>query len=239
MLTAEIDTPALEISTAGVRARRPASPPTLLMLLLAADALFVILHVSQLLTPFVQDPRFSVELDRGFAETYQYVKEYWAALLLLLVGLRLRTPLYVGWALVFVYLLADDAFMLHERLGAALAPHLPLPAALPVGHQHVGEAVVLGAVGGLALALIAVLSVAADARARRASGRLLQLAALLAFFGVGVDLLHATVASGSWHAALGVVEDAGEMVVLSVQVSVVAALRDGAGDAARPDERAA
>ncbi len=239
MLTGETTHVGVEIpASAGAPPRASASPATLLILLLAADAGFVILPLSHLLTPFVQDPRFSVELDRGFGETYQYVKEYWAALLLLVVGLARRAPLFVAWAALFAYLLADDAFMLHERLGAALAPHLPLPPGFPLAAHHVGEAVVLGLASGLALALVVLTSLTSDAYARGASARLLQMTALLAFFGIGVDLLHAMVPPGPWHTALGVVEAAGEMVVLSVIVSLVARLREGAGHVGRPDRPA-
>jgi hypothetical protein len=178
-------------------------------------------------TPFLQDPRFSIEMDRGFAETYQYVKEYWAALLFLLVGLHRRQRVFGAWALVFAYLLIDDAFMLHERAGAVLGGHLPVPPDFPLQAEHAGEAAMLAALSALSLALLA-LTWPADAGARRACARLLRLVALLALFGVGADAVHAMASPGTWQqGALGVVEDGGEMVVLSAIVALAVRLRGG------------
>jgi hypothetical protein len=222
------------------RAVSPGSPPsapapaTLLLLLLAADALFVALHLAHVTTSVFQDPRFSLEVDRGFAEVYQYLKEYWIALLLILVARRRRAPVLLVWALLFGYLLWDDAFMIHERLGAALARELGLSGALSLGSQDVEEALVALAMGALALAALALTYVRSDGFSRRASRRLLRLLALLALFGVAVDVLHEMLTPGFWHAAAGTIEDGGELVVMSLIVSLVADLYGGPGAVVEP-----
>jgi hypothetical protein len=203
----------------------PASPGSLLGLLVAGDALFVALHVAHVTTPVLQDPRFSLDTDRGFAEVYQYLKEYWSALLLLRAGLALRAPVLVVWAVLFGYLMVDDAFMLHERAGEAIARRLPAAGALPLREQDVGEAVVAAAVGVLALAAVGLAHAWSAGPARAVSWRLLRLVGLLALFGVGVDLVHELLPPGSWHAAVTLVEDGGELVVMTAIVWFAARVR--------------
>jgi hypothetical protein len=219
-------TPAAPAPVHGERARsqKASATATLLLLLGAGDALFVLLHLAHVTTPVFQDPRFSLELERGFAEVYQYLKEYWAALLLLLIGVRRRTPVFVAWAVLFGYLLADDAFAVHERLGREIATGLALGDGWPVQGHDVGEVLVAGAVGALALAAIGLTHARSEPAARQASGRLLRWLALLAFFGVGVDALHQMFDPGVWHTVLGVVEDGGEMAVMTAIVWLAAGL---------------
>jgi hypothetical protein len=200
------------------------SPAPLLLLLGAGDALFILLHLAHITTPVFQDPRFSLELERGFGEVFQYLKEYWAALLLLLLAVRHRAPLFAVWSGMFGYLLADDMFALHERLGEALAPRLGLVDTVTLRGRDVGEVLVAAAVGGLVLVAVAVAYARSNPMARRASGRLLRLVVLLAVVGVGVDLLHQLVTPGFWSTVLAVVEDGGELLVMTAIVWFVANL---------------
>jgi uncharacterized protein with GYD domain len=45
--------------------------------------------------------------------------------------------------------------------------------------------------------------------------------AALAAFGVGVDLIHEMLPRGRWYDVVGIVEDGGEMVVMSFIVALV------------------
>jgi hypothetical protein len=47
--------------------------------------------------------------ERGYSEIFQYIKEYWIALLLGALAVRQRSVLYLGWSLLFFYLLLDDS----------------------------------------------------------------------------------------------------------------------------------
>lgn len=219
-------TPPVPLEAQGASAASPSPSATglLLLLLVAGDVLFVLLHVAHVTTPVFQDPRFSLEMERGFGEVYQYLKEYWIALLLLLIGVRRRIPVFVAWSALFGYLLADDSFELHERLGSALARGLALPEDWLIRGRDVGEVLVAGGMGVLALAVIGLTHVRSDARARWVSGRLLRRLALLVFFGVGVDAVHQMFAPGAVSTLLGTVEDGGEMAVMTAIVWLVAGL---------------
>jgi hypothetical protein len=130
----------------------------------------------------------------------------------------------VAWAALFGYLMVDDAFEIHERAGDAIARHLEASGAWGVVDQQVAEALTSAVMGGLALVVIGLLHARSDAPTRRASWRLLRLIALLAVLGVAVDVLHEQFEPGAWHTTLGVVEEGGEMAVMTAAVWLAASL---------------
>lgn len=120
----------------------------LLWLLLATDGLILVLHLLHQYSGYFTASFFSVEQERGLGETFQYLKEYWLAVLLAGLWLRTRRALYAGWALLFSVLLADDAFRLHEGLGTWLVVAADLQPAWGLRAQDWGE---LGSAGVYAL----------------------------------------------------------------------------------------
>ena len=93
----------------------------LLIVLLAADLAFIVLHVLHVYTGLLPSSLYSLSRDRGFAEFFQYTKEFWLALLLLLLAIKQRRGLYGVFSLIFVYFLVDDYGEIHERLGELLS----------------------------------------------------------------------------------------------------------------------
>jgi hypothetical protein len=194
-------------------------------LLLAGDLLFVLLHLLYLASPvlgYFGDSVFSLEKDRSFAEVFQYVKTYWLALLLVWLAWQRRHLGYAVWAGLFGFLLLDDAIMIHERVGEALGAQLALPGLGGVRGQDLGELIFLGAVAVFfALTLVPAL-VWGGTVFRRHSLLLAGIVVFLAAPGVGIDFLHMAVgretALGTF---LGMVEDGGEMVVMSVGLYLV------------------
>jgi hypothetical protein len=85
----------------------------LLYLFLATDFVLISLHILYLTTDILSNSYFSIEQDRGYGELFQYIKEYWIAILLSLLAWRNRSFLYLGWSLLFFYLLLDDAAFPH------------------------------------------------------------------------------------------------------------------------------
>jgi len=121
--------------------------------------------------------------------------------------------------LLFVYTLCDDAFQLHERRGVLVATRWHFTGALGLRARDFGELIVTGVVGAGLTALIFAVYLRSGRRARDDSRGLAILIAGLVFFGVVVDMLHVA-ADGSGRAvtggALGIVEDGGEMFVVSL-----------------------
>lgn len=188
----------------------------LVSLLLTVDAIFGVLHLIWCCTDVPLSQFFSVEKDRGFAEIYQYVKLFWASALLLAIFARVRAGIYFAWSAVMGYLLMDDALGLHELLGRMAVAHLNLQPAWALRAQDFGELLVVAVIGTVLMALLAWWHFRADASSRSDSWRLLQLLLLLAVFGVVFDLAHSMAGTGTPGALAALLEDGGEMVVVSL-----------------------
>ena len=191
----------------------------LLVALLLADAGFIQLHRLHL-----QDglgDRFSLEHERSYSEYFQHAKELMAAALAGVLFFRTGERLFAIWAGLFAYLFVDDAFEVHESAGQVLAGWWPGVSLFGLGIQHVGEILVSGAVGLVFLMGLAGAWRRSAPEARQFSLVLLALLAALAVFGVLIDTLHVAAAQAPWHYRLGIIEDGGEMVVLTMMLWVL------------------
>jgi hypothetical protein len=190
-----------------------------LVLLLTTDLLFILLHLLHVYSPYFKDLAFNLEVDRGFPEIYQYVKEFWVIVLCGWLALRVAKP-YVVWSLLFLWLLADDAFYLHERVGnyfTLFHGHLAIPA---LGPAATGELVWFGLMGAFFLPLIAAAYLWGDTAFREVTRNFVLLLLLVAAFGVVGDALtvlitRTTLPIGVMQLA-GMIEDAGELVAISL-----------------------
>lgn len=189
---------------------------TLLMLFVGTDIAFMALHLLHTYSGFFTDPQFSLTKERGFAETFQYLKEAWIATLLIRFTFRTPNLLYASWSLLFGYLLIDDLFEVHERLGARIAGHFGLPPMFALRPQDFGELAVTASAAVLFSVLIGVGHYRADPATRSFSRSLLGLLVLLVCFGVVVDMIHVMIAHPVWTLALDIVEEGGEMIVMTV-----------------------
>ncbi len=79
-----------------------------------------------------------------------------------------------------------------------------------------GELLVIAGVAGVLFLLVALAHRRADAPARADSRRLLLLLLLLGVFGVAFDLIHSMAGAGTPAALAALVEDGGEMVMMSL-----------------------
>ncbi len=187
-----------------------------LLLLISADAAFVLVHLIRDHPPFFSDSLFSLEQERGFAETFQYVKIYWIAIMLAVVWWRTREGVYFAWMTLFAYLLCDDSLQIHERGGHAIAQIWGIQDALGLKAQDLGELVVVGTIGLILLLFLVVMYRRSTLDAMRASRKLMFYLGVLVFFGVFIDTLHSLLRGSRGNAALGVVEDGGEMLSVSI-----------------------
>ncbi len=201
-----------------------------LTLLVCGDLAFVLLHLVNGSIPQLSNPLLSLEKDRGYSEVYQYLKFLWIIILLILVALRRASWGYVLWALVFAYLLADDALQVHERVGIAIAQDLGLTPALWLRPQDYGELAVSLAAGTLLFGPLAWAYGSGTTTFRQTSLDLALLIGLLIFFGVGVDMAHVAIGlGGPFDFAAGVIEEGGEMLAVSciAGYAFLTATRDG------------
>ena len=195
----------------------------LLLLLIAADLAFIFLHVIYVETSLLRGRPFSLEADNGLPEAYQYVKQFWLALSMAALFRRTRAIVYIGWMIVFAFLLLDDAFQFHEHFGQWLGARYSVPVAFGLRPDDIGELLFAGAIGGVTLLLIGFGYWRGDPQARIVSRDMAILVVLLAGLGVGVDVLHVITyfkAPLLGHLLL-IVEDGGEMLVVSIMAAYI------------------
>ncbi|MBW4541919.1 MAG: hypothetical protein KME43_22650 [Myxacorys chilensis ATA2-1-KO14] len=195
-------------------------------LLLVTDISFFILHFIDLHLGLGTQGRFSIETDRGYAEIFQYLKEYWSALLLGFIALRTRSYSYLSWCLLFFYLLLDDSASIHERGGALLAQRLEVPSILGIATSDFGEIAVSFSAALLILVSIAIAYRFGDRSFRKFSKNLTVMLFALAMFGVVIDLIHNSVPIPALNPVLGFLEDGGEMLVMSGMACSVLAMSE-------------
>ena len=194
---------------------------TLLLLLLAADLAFIFLHVLYVETTLLRGRPFSLEADNGLPEAFQYVKQFWVALCMALMFRRVREVVYIGWMLVFTFLLMDDAFQIHEHIGQWLGANYALPVVFGLRPDDIGELLFAAFIGSVTTVLIGFGYWRGDADARIVSRDMIIMVIVLAGLGVGVDILHVITYFKAPLLAqfLLILEDGGEMLVVSAMVA--------------------
>ena len=193
-----------------------------LLPLLGIDLALIAAHVATSAVP--GDP-WSVESDRGIAESFQYLKWMLLGLAFAAAAWNQRAVGYLAWSLLFACLLVDDRYQLHERAGGYFAARVELPWLRYLRPQDVGELLGTAAVATSLLVPIAAAWRWGNAALRRTTYDMLVLLALLAVFGVVIDALHSAVLHlPTLSALLGTLEDGGEMMVASLMVAYAVAL---------------
>jgi hypothetical protein len=198
-----------------------------LTLLLCADVAFLLLHV---VSRTVDSPNvlFSLATDAGYPELFQYIKEYWIAIALFSVCWRTREGIYGTWALLFTYLLCDDALQIHEKVGEAVARRWNYS---PGVGLTLGELSISVVVGSAFLVLITYFYLRCSHSARNVSKDLALLLGLLVFFGVFVDMVSIVIGDLRGLPVRGVItiEDGGEMITMSMIAGYVVRLLERRG----------
>lgn len=194
----------------------------LLYLLLATDLVFIFIHLLYSYGGFISNSAFSLAQERGYAEIFQYIKEYWIVLLLGVLAVKQRSVLYISWSLLFFYLLLDDSLSIHETLGEIASIRLGFQPMFNLQAKDFGEVLVSVCVGSFFLLVLAISYRFANRTPRETSRYLIIMLFFLAAFGIAVDVLHSMLRFSSLlEPLLAMLEDAGEMVVMSVIVWVV------------------
>lgn len=160
----------------------------------------------------------SIGKDQGIPEQYQYVKLFFCCYLIGAIAFRRRVIHYLSWMLLFLYLLADDGLQIHEKLGNYISRVLGFKSSFGLRSQDFGELVVITISGLLLLSLIWIAYNQGDRVFRQFSRHLLVGLMALGGCGVVLDMLHvvAPLQISNW---VGLLEDGGEMVVVSAIVS--------------------
>lgn len=185
-----------------------------LALMLVVDVALIQLH--RLSLQDVVGGRFSMEIERSVPEYYQHAKELFAAVLAGALFLSRGDRLHAWWAALFAYLFVDDAFEVHEGLGRRFTAGWDTSSILGVDPQPFAELMVSGAAGLIFLVALPSAWRRSGPAARQLGLQLIGALLLLVAFGVAIDALHAFVPRGPWSYRLGIIEDGGELVAMTL-----------------------
>jgi len=219
-----------------------------LIILLSADLMYILLHMTSKIAGFldmgatIQDEAFNIYTDLGIAESFQYAKEYWIFILLAWMIFKHKKYFFTGWAIMFIYLLFDDIFSIHERLSSFVLERFGVSSRqtlfAEVRYQDFGEIGISLFFGLLLLFPIAIAYIRGDSKVRTTFHYLIGCLLLLVFFGVITDFID-RLFSEETHKILKeigiLIEDGGEMIAMSIMCWYVYTLTEGANYAEVPD----
>lgn len=193
--------------------------------LLLLDLVIIWLHIRYGLAVFSgkQTPFLKISVDGSLGELFGYAKFLLAACLCLAVSRRPGNAIFLALGAVLLVMLLDDTLRLHERLGDALEHGLGLSAALGLRGQDFGE-LLYGFAVGVPTVVFTVMAWQRTKTAYRQDAAItIGLIGVFLFFAVVVDVVHSFVSSArpGWSAELGLIEDGGELLVLSLLVAFV------------------
>lgn len=165
---------------------------------------------------------FSITRDRGYAEVFQYIKEYWLIILFLFLAIEQNLKIYSGWVFLAIYLLLDDALEIHEKLGAIIAEQLNYIYLFNLRPQDYGELTIFAIVGVVFFLWISLSYRWANSRERKIFRHLIGILFGLAVFAIAIDTIHAFLDHYVfWNSTLAIIEDGGEHIVMSILVCYV------------------
>ncbi|RYH08148.1 hypothetical protein [Tropicimonas sp. IMCC6043] len=197
-----------------------------LFLLLAVDttviAIYLVLHAADQTGAITRVPDlFKINARGGLPSNLLFTKFFAMFAFLAWAGRRTGLGWVKGMALVFLLLFLDDRAELHEMFGDQMVGLFGLTGAWGIDADDIGEVLYLSLFGVICFGLLGRAYVAAPQPLRGDIVVLIGLVAVLAFFGVVVDLAAEAVRDSAsdaifnTHFVFHTLEDAGELVVAS------------------------
>lgn len=191
----------------------------LFYLLILSDLVFILLHCLVRLGIFERYYKIlSLNIDQSMPEAFQYVKELWIVLLLIITYIKRKEAVYLIWTLLFTFFLIDDFAGIHENLGGIISKGTSFIPAMDFISKDLGEFLGVAIIGLIFLGVFLIAFFKSKRKGRRASVTLGFLVSALLFFGIAVDLIHAAFRGSSMviYEFLALVEDGGEMLVMTL-----------------------
>lgn len=193
----------------------------LLFLLISADILFMFVHVLHSIDSLTlfSSYYFSIGEDRALAETFVYVQEFWLIVSFFLLAFKKNRFVYIVWGIFFIYILLDDSLSIHESIAIFFAENIQFPEIAGINGISFGELIVVGLLGIIFFPLFGFAYYRGGTISRLHMKYFIYLLGMLVFFGVGVDLVHMilhNIMPGPVEGLVGLIEDGGEMLVISL-----------------------
>lgn len=159
----------------------------------------------------------NVSHDGGLPEIFQYVKFTIVLLIIMYLVFQKKRIFFFCWFVLFLVMLLDDAFKIHETSGKFLVTYLDIQPFMGLDSVNYGELLYALFAGIIILPLMVYCYFSGDGSYRKSFLDLTLLLSILLFFGIIIDMLH----SYFWYVyplggILGLLEDGGEMIALSL-----------------------
>jgi hypothetical protein len=203
----------------------------LFILLVATDLVFIAIgmiyecgftKLADICVAINLDSYFSITRDRGYAEVFQYIKEYWLILLFAFLTISRSVRAYLGWFFFSIYLFLDDALEIHENIGAAIGNNLHFIRFLKLRPEDYGELAVFIIVGTVFFLWLSISYRLGNSEERAIFKSLIRLLFGLAIFAIVIDVIHIILDNYVfWKSSLAIVEDGGEHIMMSLIVCYV------------------
>lgn len=210
----------------------------LLILLVAADLAFIaigivyecgFLNLMDICQAVSSNSYYALTTDRSYSEFFQYIKEYWLIILFFLLAIEQNFKIYIGWCLLSIYILLDDAFQIHENVGLTIANKFNFIYAFNLRPEDYGELIVFATVGTFFFLWLSFGYRLGNKRERKIIRNLIAILLGLAAFGVFADVVHIWFEKYPFlKSAIGIIEDGGEHLVMSLFVYYVMSVMTGA-----------
>ena len=192
--------------------------------LILADFLWGVAHILDIMPG--RPKVLMISYDHGIAETWNILKWAAATTVLMAAAMRACQAATLLLALPTLLMMLDDWLMVHEQMGGLFGQMISRESSVS---YITGEIVFALLFACVVYGLLILAWILGDDRSRPAITRFAVLYVALGAFGVGIDALHSLYLEAiggysSTEAFVGLVEDGGEMLIISIITFVALSL---------------
>ena len=202
----------------------------LLIVFVLTDAFFIVLYTIFGLLKAVglapEIPSFQLNAETGLASIWNYGKLMASTTALVLIWKREKGVSLIIMAGLFLFLLLDDFYEIHDHLARTLGERISIDAFDSLHPQNRGELFVYSGILAIAAPLLWFAVKRVTPLSRAFVGALAAGVIMIGLFGVAVDVLHGAIDAtlGGFSELIGkifnrlmtILEDGGEMIAMSV-----------------------
>ncbi len=188
------------------------------LMILGIDIIFILLTLIDIF-PGLDFSNFAVQYENLFAEKFQYLKFIGIAIISLLLAIKSRSPNFLFFMLIPIYLFLDDSRRLHERFGTKIASFLNQSSRNDtlisnLRSQDIGEILYMSLIAIVLLIIFLISWKLSDSCDKNFLKKILKLFIIFGFFALFVDAIH-QLSKGYMYILLSAIEDGGEMISIS------------------------
>ena len=189
-----------------------------LLLILGVDIIFILLSIIDIFSG-LNFNNFAVQNDNLFAEKFQYLKFIGIAFICFLLAIKNRSPKFLFFMNIPIYLYLDDSRQLHERLGTKIASFLHEGNSNDTlianfRYQDIGELLYMLFFAFILLFIFLICYAFSNEFERHFLKKILKLFIIFGIFAILVDAIH-QLSEGFIYNLLTIIEDGGEMIPTS------------------------